>query len=139
MYSVVQKIMLNPKGKVIQPEKQTEMYIKSQVYKEIELIGILQPSLELEDNDDLIICPALTTTQIIQYTVLFDNFLNYPYTLKKGCHHATFSRLTPEQAKYIKPINPTPLRHLSKANHDDAIRYVNALLEMPESQYNTEK
>ena len=56
------------------------------------------------------------------------NFLDHPYTLKKGTHIANFSILTPEQTKHIRPVNPTSVRHLLNNNHDDAILYINRLL-----------
>ena len=55
------------------------------------------------------------------------NFLDHPYTGKKGTHIAIFSRLTPEQTKPIRPFNPTSVRHLLK-KHDDAIHFENGLL-----------
>ena len=42
--------------------------------------------------------------------------------------------MTPEQAKYIKPINGAPLRHLLETSHDDSIQYVSDLLKMPQSK-----
>ena len=60
--------------------------------------------------------------------VQISNFLDHPYTLKKGTHMAKFSILTPEQTKHIPPVNPTSVRHLLNNNHDDAILYINSLL-----------
>ena len=96
----------------------------------------MQPSSDLDDNDDLIICPALTTTQNRQNTVIINNFLEHQCTLKKGCHIAVFSILTPEQAKYIKPDNPSPyatFRHKTQWGHP-----INLLLQMPKSEETNE-
>ena len=60
--------------------------------------------------------------------VQINNFLDHPYTLKKGTHIANFSILAPEQTKHIRPVNPTSVRHLLNNNHDDAIHYINSLL-----------
>ena len=60
--------------------------------------------------------------------VQISNFLDHPYTLKKGTHIPNFSILTPEQTKHIRPVNPTSVRHLLNNNHDDAIHYINSLL-----------
>ena len=60
--------------------------------------------------------------------VQISNFLDHPYTLKKGTHIANFSILTPEQTKHIQPVNPTSVRHLLNNSHDDAIHYINSLL-----------
>ena len=61
--------------------------------------------------------------------VQVSNFLEHPYTLKNGTHIANFLILTPEQTKHIRPVNPTSVRHLLKNNDDDAIHYINNLLE----------
>ena len=116
---------------MIQPRKQTVIYIKTQVYTENDVTGILQASPDLEDNNDLIIFPALMITQNRKFTVLINIFLQHTYTLKKGFHIATFSILTPKQAEQIKPFNPAPSRHLSDTNLDNANQYVIALLKMP--------
>ena len=60
--------------------------------------------------------------------VQISNFLDRPYTLKKGTHIPNILILTPEQTKHIRPVNPTPVRHLLNNNHDDAIHYINSLL-----------
>ena len=60
--------------------------------------------------------------------VQISNFLNHTYTLKKGMHIANFSKLTPEQTKHIRPVNPTSVRNLLNNSHDDAIHYINSLL-----------
>ena len=84
----------------------------------------MQPSSNSEDNDDLSICAALITTHKKHHpwasTFLFCNFLH-----SKGCLKSTFSLLTPEQAKHIKPKKPAPLRQLRYNNHDFAIQLVN--------------
>ena len=42
---------------------------------------------------------------------------------------ANFWILTPEQTKHLRPVNPTSVRHLLNNNHDDAVHYINSLLE----------
>ena len=61
------------------------------------------------------------------------NFLDHPYTLKKGTHIANFSILTLEQRKHIRPFNLTSVRHLLNNNHDDAIQHMNGLLKTLET------
>ena len=56
------------------------------------------------------------------------NFLDHPYTLKKGTQTSNFSILTPEQTKHIRPVNPTSVRHLLNNNHEGAINYVDSFL-----------
>ena len=102
--------------------------MKSQIYTENEATGIIQPSPFLETDEDLLICLAISSTQNNKHIVQISNFLDDPYTLKKGTHMANFSILTPEQTKHIRPVNPTSVRHLLNKNHDDAIHYINSLL-----------
>ena len=90
-----------PTDILIQPSKQAVIYIKSKTYIEKEEMGPIQTSNDLEDNDDLIICPTLSTTRNRQFAVHVINFLEQPFSLKKGYHIATFSILSPEQAKDI--------------------------------------
>ena len=55
------------------------------------------------------------------------NFLDHPYTHKKGTHIANFSILTHKQTKHIRPANPTSVRHLLNNNHDDDNHYIESL------------
>ena len=68
-----------------------------------------------------------------KHMVQISNFLDHPYTLKKGTHMASFLILTPEQTKHIRPVNPTSVRHLLNNNHDDAIHCINSLLKTSET------
>ena len=104
------------------------MWVKSQLYTGNEATGIIQTSPLLENDEDLLMCPAFLSTQNNKHIVQISNFLDHPYTLKKGTHMANFSILTPEQTKHIRPVNPTSVRHLLNHNHDDAIHYINSLL-----------
>ena len=79
-------------------------------------------------TEDLLICPALSSTQNSKHMVQTSNFLDHPYTLKKGTHIPNLSILTPEQTKHIRPVNPTSVRHVLNNSHDDAIPYINSLL-----------
>ena len=56
------------------------------------------------------------------------NFMDHPYTLKKGTHKANFSILIPEQTKHIRPVNPSSVRHLLNNNHEDVTHYINSPL-----------
>ena len=128
-YPNVIEPILSPAETILQPGKRTTIWVKSQIYTDNEATGIIQPSTFLENDEDLLICPALSSTQNNKHTVQISNFLDYPYTLKKRTHIANFSILTPEQTKHIRPVNPTSVRHLLNNNHDNAIQYTKSLLE----------
>ena len=120
--------VLNPVETTLQPGKRTTIWVKSRTYTDNEATGIIQPSPLLENDEDLLICPALSSTQNNKQMVQNSNFLDHPYTLKKGTNIANFSILTPEQTKHIRPVNPTTVRHLLNNSHADAIHYINRLL-----------
>ena len=122
-YPNVIEPILNPLDIIRQPGKRTTSWVKSQFYTDNEATGIIQPSPFLESDEDLLICPAISSTQNNKYMVQISNFLDHPYTLKKGKHMANLSILTPEKTKHFRPINPTSVRHLLNNNHDDAIHY----------------
>ena len=111
----------------LQPGERTTTPVKSQIYTENEATGIFQPSPFQENDDDFLICRAISSTQKNKHMVQISNFLDHPYTLKKGTHMAKFSILTPEQKKHIRPVNLTSVRHLLNNNHDDAIHYINSI------------
>ena len=128
-YPNVIEPLLNPMKSVLQPAKRTTIWVKSQIYTENEATGILQPSPLPENDEDLLICPALSSTQNNKHMVQISNFLDHPYTLKKETHMANLSILTPKQTKHIRPVTPTSVRHLLNKNHDDAILYITSLLQ----------
>ena len=125
--SVIEPIK-NPVETILKQEKGTTFWVKSQIYTDNEATGIIQPSPLLESDEDLLICPALSSTQNNKHMVQTNKFLDHPYTLRKGIHIANFSILTPEQTEHIRPVNPTTVRPLLNNNHDDAIHYINSLL-----------
>ena len=91
----------------LQPGKRTTIWVKSQIYTENEATGMIQPSPFLENDEDLLICPAILSTQNNKHMFQISNFLDHPYTLNKGTHMANFFILTPEQTKHIRPVTPT--------------------------------
>ena len=135
-YPNVIEPVLNPVETTLQPGKRTTIWVKSQIYTDNEATVIIQPSPLLENDEDLLICPVLSSTQNNKHMVQISNFLDHPYTLKKGTHIENFSILTPEQTKHIRPVNPTSARHLLNNNHDDAIHYINILKTSKDNEIN---
>ena len=62
-YPNVIETKLNPAEAILQPGKRTIIWAKSHIYTDNEATRIIQPSLLLENNKDLLICPALSSTQ----------------------------------------------------------------------------
>ena len=58
-YPNVIEPILNPVETTLQPGKRTTVWAKSQIDTDNEATGIFQPSPLLENDEDLLICPAL--------------------------------------------------------------------------------
>ena len=120
--------ILNPDDVTIPPNDRTLVEIKSQIYNETSVTGVLQPSDLLHEESDITFCAAIVTLTNGNVSVHINNFSDQPYKLKKGLHIANFSVLTPEQMKHVKPIDPVSTWHLLNENEEDAIYYVSSLL-----------
>ena len=127
-YPNVFEPIINPVETILQPGKRTTIWVNSQIYTDNEATVMIYPSPFLENDEELLICPALSSTQNNKHLVQISNFLDHPYTLKKETHIANSSILTPEQPKHIRPANPTSVRYHLSNNHDDAFHYINSLL-----------
>ena len=126
-YPNVIETILNPVEIILPPGKRSIIWVNSHIYTNNEATGIVQPSPLLKNDEDLLICPALSSTQNNNHMVQVSNFLDHHHTLKKGTHIANLSILTPKQTKRIRLVNPTSVRHLLNNNHDDGIHYINNL------------
>ena len=63
-YANVIEPILNPVETVLQTGKRTAIWVNSQTYTDNEATGTIQPSPLLEIDEDLLICPALSSTKI---------------------------------------------------------------------------
>ena len=61
-YPNVIEPILNPVETILQPGKRTTFWVKLQIYTDNETPDIIQPSPPLENDKDLLICPALSST-----------------------------------------------------------------------------
>ena len=62
-YPNVIELIVNPVDTILQPEKRTTVWVTSQIHTDNEATGMSQPSPRLENYEDLLICPALSSTQ----------------------------------------------------------------------------
>ena len=129
-YPKVIEPILNPVGTTQQPGERTTIRVISHIHRFSEATIIFQSSPFLESDDELLICPALSTSQNNIPIVQLSNFLDHPYTLEKGTHLANFSILTPKQTKHLKTVTPKSVRHFLNNNHDDANHVSDTLLRM---------
>ena len=66
-----------------------------------------------------------------------NNFTDHPYKLKKGLHIANFSVMTPEQMKYVKPVDPASTWHLLQNDQEQAAHYVSSLIKTNRNPQNS--
>ena len=90
----------------ISPNDRQIVLMTSQRYKGTTVTGTLQPCNTLTDDGDIAFCAALVTLTSIQVEVRLNNFTDSPYTIKRDMQVSNFTVLTPEQKKYVKPIDP---------------------------------
>ena len=105
-HSNVLELVLNSTEITIPPNDRVLIRTNSLFYPENAVTGILQPSDFLHEEGDITFCSALVTLNDGSISIPVNNFTDHPYKLKKGLHIANFSVMTPEQMKYVKPIDP---------------------------------
>ena len=77
IYPNVIEPIVNPVETILWPRKRTTIWVKSQIYADNEATGIIQSSPILENDEDLLICPALTSTQTNKQMVQICKFLDH--------------------------------------------------------------
>ena len=137
-YSNVLEPILNPAEITIPPNDRVLIRTNSLLYPENAVTGILQPSDLLHEEGDITFCPALVTLNDGNILIPVSNFTDHPYKLKKGLHIANFSVMTPEQMKYVKPVDPASTWHLLQNDQEQAAHYVSSLIKTNRNPQNSE-
>ena len=137
-YSNVLEPILNPAEITIPPNDRVLIRTNSLLYPENAVTGILQPSDLLHEEGDITFCPALVTLNDGNIMIPVNNFTDHPYKLKKGLHIANFSVMTPEQMKYVKPVDPASTWHLLQNDQEQAAHYISSLIKTNRNPQNTE-
>ena len=137
-YSTVLAPILNPTEITIPSNDRVLIRTNSLLYPENVVTGILQPSDLQNEEGDITFCPALVTVNDDSILIPVNNFTDHPYKLKKGLHIANFSVMTPEQMKYVKPIDPASTWHFLQLDQEQAAHYVSSLTKANKSPQNQE-
>ena len=137
-YSNVLEPILNPNEITIPPNDRVLIRTNSLLYPENAVTGILQPSDLLHEEGDITFCPALVTLHDGNIMIPVNNFTDHPYKPKKGLHIASFSVMTPEQMKYVKPVDPASTWHLLQNDQEQAAHYVSSLIKTNKNPQNSE-
>ena len=118
-YSSVMEPITTREDITIPPNDRHMISMYSQIYEDSNVTGIIQPSNAFTEDGDIAFCAALVTLTQGQVTIHVNNFTDQPYTLKRGSHIANFPVLTPEQMKYVKPIDPVTTWQLLQDNPEN--------------------
>ena len=118
----------------IPPNGRQSVLMASQLYENTTVTGIIQPSNNLTDYGDIAFCAALVTLINGQVSFHLNNFTDSTYTLKGGTQVANFTVLTPEQMKYVKPIDLVTTWHLLQDNPENAAYYASSLIKSPKPE-----
>ena len=132
-YSNVLEPILNPTEITIPPNDRVLIRTISLLCPENAVTGILQPSDLLHEK-----ATALGTLNDGNILIPVNNFTDHPYKLKKGLHIANFSVMTPEQMKYVKPVDPASTWHLLQNDQEQAVHYISSLIKTNKNPQNSE-
>ena len=137
-YSNVLELILNPTEITIPLNDRVLIRTNSLLYPVNAVTGILQPSDLLHEEGDITFCPALVTLNDGSISIPVNNSTEHPYKLKKGLQIANFSVMTPEQMKYVKPVDPASTWHLLQNDQEQAAHYVSSLIKTNGNSQNSE-
>ena len=112
--------------------------MNSQQYDNTNVTGIRHPSNVLAEDGDINFCAALVTLTQGQVAIHVNNFTDQPYTIESGSNIANFSVLTPEQMKYVKPIDQVTTWHLLLDNPENAAYYASSLIKSVKTEEDKE-
>ena len=72
------EVLFNLHEILFQPGKHSVIWIKSQIYKEHKVTGTLQPSLHIENDEEIFIYPCIIYSRNHHYMLLINNFQDKP-------------------------------------------------------------
>ena len=125
-YSNFLEPILNWTKITIPPIDRVPIRTSSQLYPENSVNGILQPSDLVHEEDDITYCPTIVTLNNGNTQIPVNNLIVHPHILKKALHFPKFSVLTPDQMKYVKPVDPVSTWLLLQNDQKQAAHYVSS-------------
>ena len=100
--------------------------------------GTVTPVEKFTETASLLVSHSMSTISDRKIAVRVTNTTESPYTINKNTQTAEFSVVTPEQSKFIKPVDMAVLRMIPEGD-PDLITYLTELLrtDKPDQQTNT--
>ena len=94
--------------------------------------GIIHPTEQYSGEHQLVVASSLSTVSNSKIEIRVTNTSPNPFTLKKNANVAEFTKLSPQEAKQLHPLNSAALKVLAEDNTEQALEYVNELLKSSE-------
>ena len=113
------------------------IYATIPVSIEHSITGTIQPLPQFDECAKVIVAPAITTARDKKIPIKIANTTDFPYTIATNTKMAELQILKPEETKMICPVDIAALNLLT--NHDDAVTYINALMQVERPDDNEEK
>ena len=113
------------------------IYATIPVSIEHSITGTIQPLPQFDECAKVIVAPAITTARDKKIPIKIANTTDFPYTIATNTKMAELQILKPEETKMIRPVDIAALNLLT--NHDDAVTYINALMQVERPDDNEEK
>ena len=101
--------------------------------------GVINPATNHCSGDPLVVASSISTASNQKIDVRVTNTTPTPYTIKKNTRVAEFKIMSPEEPKELKPLNTAALKVLPEDDSEDAITYINALLQTSDKPSNNRK
>ena len=99
-----------------------------------DVTGAVQPLTLPDESSNIIVAPALATTNNKRMNIRRANLTEFPYTIKSHTELAELQILKSEDTKQMQPIDTAALKLLQ--DPDDTRMYVNELMQASENEQN---
>ena len=125
--TVKPQAVMTPEDKTIPPMTTKAINAHANYTSQFKTTGIITPIEQYTEGATLLISHSMSTVTNKEVPIRVTNTSESPDTLKKNTQIAHFAVLTPEQSKFIKPVDTAVLQMLP-SDDLDLTTYLNELL-----------
>ena len=122
----------------IQPETTQTITTYTDISSTIDTTGVINPATNHCSGDPLVVGSSISSASNRKIDVRVANTTSTPYTMKKNTTIAEFKIMSPEEAKELKSLNTAALEVLTEDDSEDAIVYINELLNTSDKPSNSQ-
>ena len=117
----------------IPPETTQTITVHTDVSSNIDTTGVINPAINHCSGNTLVVAGSISTAAGRKLDIRLTNTAHTPYTIKKNTTVAEFKIMSPEDAKELKRLNTAALQVLTEDDSEDAVIYINELLNTADS------